>query len=294
MNKELHSGEHHVPFSHFVAAIAVQLTLALGVFRLLDAKEFLAEAHHPAGIVLWTVLLGLPISLFEYLYHRYLLHSSVLPFLGAMHSAHSKHHSLTSVKAPVTPREPARLVEVKSDYPVEEQDQEESMMFPLWAVSAFYVVFLLLLGLPLKLITGSQPAVMAVLFSVTLYYCFYEIWHAILHLPFEKFWRPFMNRRGTRGVAKRMYGFHLMHHWRPTANLAIVGFWGIALWDHAFRTHHRPDRMPLDGAEVNYHDATLVKPRWPIALLDRWQAVLYKRSRAIERSLLALINRGRQ
>jgi hypothetical protein len=88
-----------------------------------------------------------------------------------------------------------------------------------------------------------------------------------------------------------MYGFHLMHHWRPSANLAIVGFWGVAIWDHAFLTHRRSERIPLNGSEVNYHDAKLRKPLWPIALFDRWQAGLYRTSRSIERFLARIFLR---
>jgi hemolysin III len=246
---------------------------------------FAHETAQPLKIVLWTLVLGIPLSLFEYLYHRYLLHSAVLPFLGAMHHAHSTHHGLTSVKAPVTPKEPLKLVPVASDYPVEEEHQEDSMMFPLWSISIFFVIFFAFLGLPLKLIFPNEPILFALSMAVTLYYCAYEIWHAILHLPFEKFWKPLIEARWSKGITKRMYSFHLMHHWRPTSNLAVVGFWGIALWDHAFRTHRRPERLPLDGAQVTYMDAKLEKPLIPIALLDKWQPHMYKASRAVERYL---------
>ena len=37
-------------------------------------------------------------------------------------------------------------------------------------------------------------------------------------------------------VWRHIYGFHLMHHWRPVSNLAVVGFWGFAIWDHIFHT----------------------------------------------------------
>ena len=55
------------------------------------------------------------------------------------------------------------------------------------------------------------------LLSVTAYYCAYEVWHAVLHLPFERFWRPAMASRVLGHMVRRMYGFHLMHHWRPGA-----------------------------------------------------------------------------
>lgn len=273
--------------------MAVQLAAALGLIALIVPTAFSHEAHQPWRLVLWTAMFGVPLSLFEYMYHRYLLHSAVLPFMSAMHRAHSTHHGLTYVKAPVTPREPYKLVEVTSEFPVEEEHQEESMMFPLWSLPIFIAVFMLLMGVPLKLLFPAQPVLISLTLAVTLYYCSYEVWHAILHLPFERFWQPLLEGRVTKRLFKRLYGFHLMHHWRPTSNLAIVGFWGVALWDYAFRTHRRPERLPLDGAEVNYNDARLAKPLWPIALLDRWQAGLYKASRATER-FLARVFLGRR
>ena len=235
--------------------------------------------------------MGLPLSLFEYFYHRYLLHSAVLPFMAAMHRAHSTHHGLTYVKAPVNPKEPARLVEVKSEFPVLEEHQKESMMFPFYSLPIFVAAFLILFALPLKLLFKGEPIILSLMFSVTAYYVAYEVWHAILHLPFERFWQPMLEGRFTKRLFKRLYSFHLMHHWRPTSNLAIVGFWGVAVWDYAFKTHRRPERLPLNGAEVNYHDASLARPLWPIALLDRWQAGSYKASRRFERFMFRVFLR---
>jgi hemolysin III len=283
---------HRVPFGRFFLAVGVQFAAMIALISLVLPGAFRQEISQPWMIVLWTFLLGIPLSLFEYLYHRYLLHSAVLPFLGAMHRAHSTHHGLTAVKAPVTPKEPEKLVPVTSEFPVEEEHQEESMMFPLWSIPIFYGVFLILLALPLKLIFPSAPILVSLILNVTLYYIGYEVWHAILHLPFERFWKPMLEGRMGR-LFKRMYSFHLMHHWRPTSNLAVVGFWGIALWDHVFRTHRRPERLPLDGAEVSFDDARLKRPLWPIAMLDRWQAGLYKWSRRVEAFLAKVFLRRR-
>lgn len=280
-----------MPFVRFFLSIGLQLAAILALFALVANRIFLAEIGNPWLLIAWTFGLGLPLSLFEYFYHRYLLHSAVLPFMASMHRAHSTHHGLTSVKAPVLPSEPAKLVPVKSEFPIVEDHQEESMMFPFWSMPIFIAVFLLLLGIPLKLLMPSQPILIALIAAVTLYLIAYEVWHAVLHLPFERFWEPFLKGRWTRGIAKHMYGFHLMHHWRPSSNLAIVGFWGVALWDHIFLTHRRPERMPLDGAEVNYFDAKLRRPLWPISLLDRWQAPVYKASRSTERFLARIFLR---
>lgn len=281
-------------YGRFFVAVILQLALAVWVFSQIAPGAFRAELNSGFGaIALWTLLLGIPMSLFEYLYHRYLLHSAVLPFLGEMHKAHSTHHGLTYVKAPVTPHEPARLVEVKSAYPVEEEHQEDSMMFPLWSLSIFFVVFLILFAWPLKAIFPSQPVILGTIFSVFAYYVAYEVWHAILHLPYERFWKPVMDGRYTSKLFRRMYSFHLMHHWRPTSNLAVVGLWGIAVWDHLFRTHRRPGRLPLNKATVTFEDAVLPKPVWPISMLDKWQPGMYKGSRAIERFLARIFLRKR-
>lgn len=285
MNTESEHPEHRVPFTKFFIVMALEIAAMIGIYAYLFPNAFASESSRPWMVLLWAVLLGVPLSLFEYLYHRYLLHSAVLPFMAVMHRDHSLHHSLTAVKAPVTPHEPAKLVEVRSEFPVEEEHQEEAMMFPLWSLPVFVAIFLILIALPLKLIFPAQPIYLSLVISVIVYYMSYEVWHAILHLPFERFWKPALENRATKRLAKNMYSFHLMHHWRPTANLAIVGFWGIALWDHAFRTHRRPENLPLNGAEVNYHDAKLAKPLWPIAMLDRWQSGFYKGSRSLERFL---------
>ena len=152
------------------------------------------------------------------------------------------------------------------------------MMFPLYSGLIFVAVFTAFLGIPLKFLIPGQPVIVSLMFAVMLGYSGYEVWHALLHLPFDRFWAPKMKYP----IVRRIYGFHLMHHWRPTSNLAVVGFWGVALWDHVFGTHHRPERMPLNKAQVSYVDSHFRRPRWPISQMDRWQGGLARTSRRIE------------
>jgi hypothetical protein len=274
-----------MPFGAFFLSTFAQLAMALIIFWLFFPDAFAHEMSRPWHVVMWTALIGIPLSLFEYLYHRYLLHSAVLPFLGSMHRAHSHHHGLTNVKAPVTPNEPATLVPVENEYPIEHEHQEESMMFPAYAATIFFVIFLLLIGLPLKLIFPAAPIVSGTLFCVTLCYGGYEVWHAITHLSFDRFWKPAMKKRGIGKMMRHAYGFHLMHHWRPTCNLAVVGLWGVAVWDYAFGTHRRPENLPVGGGEVRYIDAELKKPRFPIGLLDKAGKKCHKAARTLEQKL---------
>lgn len=289
------SGHHHhdhdhahprMPFGKFFVINGGWLAVILGLYYLIAPQSLSFEMRQPGSILLWMVLLGIPYSLFEYFYHRYLLHSAVLPFIGSMHRAHREHHGLTYVKAPVSKKEPEKMVPVDSEYPILHEHQEAHMMFPWYSLPIFQGIFLATLAVPLKLIFPGQPIVLALLLSVTLYYSFYELWHGVLHLPDEKVWIPLMKREDIVGkVVRHIYSFHLMHHWRPSSNVAIVGFWGFAIWDYVFRTHHRPTHIPLNGEEVNFKDADMKKPIWPVSQLDRLQGPLYKWSRRTEQKL---------
>jgi hemolysin III len=273
-----------------ISVTLLQLALALGAFWLIAPARFAQEMSSWWVLALWVVGIGVPLSLFEYLYHRYLLHSAVLPFMKVMHEEHAHHHGLTAVKAAVSPKDPEKTAPVKSEYPIEKKSQEKFMMFPWFSISIFFGLFLVMLALPLYFIFPGQPVIAAVLISSTLYYLSYEIYHAILHLPYEGHWRQGVEGK-FKAIIRPMYSFHLMHHWRPTANLAIVGLWGFALWDRVFNTFHRPHNLPVNKAMVNWADANIGKPYWPISMFDTWQAKLYKWSRKTERSLLGIFGK---
>ncbi len=283
-----HEKPHLFPFASFFFWTGLQFAAVLLLFRYGFPQMWAAETTKPWSIVLWTFLMGLPMSAFEYFYHRYLLHSAVLPFLGSMHRAHSTHHGLTAVKAPVSAKEPSKLVPAINEYPVEEAHQEESMMFPVYSITVFYALFGVLFALPFKLLFPAEPILMAVIFAVTAQYAGYEIWHAITHLPYERFWKPLLEGKRSRRIARRIYSFHLMHHWRPSCNLAVVGFWGFAIWDYAFRTHRRPVRIPIPGEAVSYVDVSLKKPVFPVSALDKVSGPLYKASRRLENKLASV------
>jgi hemolysin III len=284
---EIAPEEIRTPVLRFTLITVLELAVALGIFYWIAPNVFRDELGHPWAILGWILVFGLPMSLFEYLYHRYLLHSSILPFMASQHRAHRTHHGLTNVKAAVTPVEPEKLANVESKYPILEPEQEESMMFPWYALPIFYVIFLGLLA-PTKLLFPGSPIILSVIIATTLYLVGYEMWHAILHFPYNRFWKPLMQSRKVGKVTKYVYSFHLMHHWRPTTNLAVVGYWGIALWDHVFRTHKRPEMLPLDRGKVRYVDCKISQPRWPISQIDKWEKPMYKFSRSLEGFLAKL------
>lgn len=282
MHIEDHDHEHRFHFTLNVVITLAQLGAAIGLFAWLLPQTFAVEAAGGWKILLWALAFGVPISLFEYLYHRYFLHSQVLPFLGHMHDSHVHHHSLTNVKAPVTPKDPEKLVPVESEYPIEHEHQEDSMQFPYFATSVFNLIFVGTIAVPMKLLFPNEPLVLGMLVAATSAYLAYELWHAVLHFPFKRYWKPAMAHRVWGRMVKRIYAFHLMHHLRPTCNLAVVGLWGWAVWDHLFKTHLRPVNLPLQGSKINFNDVRLDKPAWPIRFTDMCQKHMVRFARKVD------------
>lgn len=276
--------EHSIRFNffQFIVVTVAQLAVVLLAFHFLLPNLFVAELQNPTLLVGTAFVLGLPLSLFEYLYHRYLLHQAILPFMGIMHASHKEHHDLTNVKAPVVARNPDTLVPVNNRYAVESPEQEEAMMFPGYALSIFYSIFLILLALPLKLLFPQIPAILGTIGAVTCMYVGYEVWHAIQHFPYTRFWKPLLYDRPYSALIRRIYSFHLGHHFRPKSNLAVVGFWGWAVWDYMFGTHKRPLNLPLPGESVTWKDGELPKPRGLVKLLDTWQTPMFQWSRRVD------------
>ncbi len=283
------AGGPRFPLLKFSFAISGELVLAVGLFYLIAPTRFWYELAFGKWILAGLVFIQFFLSAFEYYYHRYLLHHAVLPFMAAQHRAHNTHHGLTKVTAPIDKDMPDFMAPVTSKYAVEEKEQEESMMFPLWSLPIFYAVFLIIFGGFFALINlsfpvaGHFPIVFSVILASTFHYCGYELWHAALHLPYEKFWKPRLYGHWYSKTLRRVYVFHVMHHFATGCNEAVVGFMGFALWDHAYRTHRRPMQMPLPGGKISYAEAQLPVPRWPISMLDAWRKPMYQGSRKIEK-----------
>jgi hypothetical protein len=171
-------------------------------------------------------------------------------------------------------------IPVANNYPIEETEQEASMHFPLYSLIIFQAVFGILLALPLKLLFPGAPVLLAAVTTITVYFVWYEVWHMIQHLPFTKFWKPLLDRSA---MVRWVYNFHLVHHFRQNLNMAVVGFYGVAIWDHVFRTCYRMRTLPVKGARVELEDATRkLKPRFPISKVDSWRSSMERWSRKVE------------
>ncbi|CAN5161493.1 hypothetical protein BH11PAT4_BH11PAT4_4830 [soil metagenome] len=278
--------EVHFPFVPFVVSVVVNTAAAALLYYLIAREVFIGEMSTSWLVVLmWMAVIGLPLSLFEYLYHRYLLHSAVFPFMKSMNRSHDHHHELTDVKPDFKPTAVGEdgLYPVESKYPIESEAQEESMHFPLYSLIIFQAVFGILLALPLKLMFPGAPVLLGTLLTVTVYFVSYEVWHMIQHLPYTKFWVPRLYQSRFKKAWQRVYVFHLMHHYMTNVNMAVVGYYGIALWDHVFNTCYRMEELPVKGARVALGSLKYKPtPRWPVRLVDSWKGPMYKWSRKVE------------
>jgi len=204
-------------------------------------------------------------SFVEFFFHRYLLHTIFWQRLQGLALKHRKHHKLTHVKVLDTPTDELGRSPVRFLYPITEEHQVESSAFPGWALVAFWGVFTPVIAL-LQVSMPTLPWVTAGYLAVTWSFWLYEVRHAVEHLDYEKFWRPKIERSRT---VRRIYGFHLMHHWSVNVNEAIGGFFGLPLPDLLFGTYHVPEALPLPGDYIAKNDLIAPAPCRFISWLDQ-------------------------
>lgn len=208
----------------------------------------------------------LGLCFFEWVFHRYILHSITLPWLAWFARGHRSHHGLTPIKLQAAAPGSDRYV--LNRYPIVEETQHEDSAFPWYSILGFWAFFtpLLLLvqwALPnAPVLVGSYTAIA---FSMVLY----EILHAIEHYPYE-WWKSATEHPRFGGFWSKFYGFHHMHHANISCNEAISGFFGLPIADWLFGTYHQPKELLLEGRVATARDfAVSPPPRW-VQWLDAW------------------------
>jgi len=261
----------HVEFAHgnFLVSVILQTAVwMVGNFFLWRwLRPDIAEAQITSTF--WAVLgcftiLHAFMGLFEYFFHRYVLHSVFWRPLGPMKRKHTEHHSLTHVRELKHKQDDEGNVEVRNCYPIVTPEQIESSAFPGYALVSFLLVFsgpliavqLLLPGLPILL-----AGYLAVVFS----YALYEVKHAVEHNDYYSFWKPRIERSR---FFRSWYAFHLMHHSRIRVNQAIGGVFALPIWDWVFGTYFIPEHLPLPEATVPPESQVPPEPRRIIRWLD--------------------------
>ena len=212
----------------------------------------------------------------EFVFHRYVLHKPVVPFLSRFYKQHTLHHSLTRIGKRFTSA--GREVPfVENIYPVTEPEQGEASFFPWYTLAIFGAIVTPLLAL-LTWIAPAYPwffgGYAALAFSLALY----EIFHAIEHWAFER-WAPLIEHRSFGWFWRKVYSFHLRHHAVIDCNEAISGFFTLPVFDWVFGTFLLPKSLYADGSEWTPAEFTSPRPRALIRWCDAQTDALVKRRR---------------
>ncbi|MGH7995560.1 MAG: PAQR family membrane homeostasis protein TrhA [Opitutaceae bacterium] len=265
-------GSHPEAFSLPLFLFTVLATFAVlaGLLRLLLPAVWSGQwAASPAAWVAAFLLLSMLNCFVEYFFHRYVLHTSALPFLRLFYRQHTLHHALTHI---VRKRRTGGggFFFVENRFPIVEPEQGEASFFPWYSFGAFALIVAPLLG-ALQWLWPSFPWFLAGFAALALSLLLYEVLHAINHWPLEK-WQPLIEHPRWGRFWRPAYSFHLRHHAVPDCNESISGWFGLPVADWVFRTCVIPRTVYADGEEWDAEEFRHPRPRWPIAQLDAWSA----------------------
>jgi hemolysin III len=269
-------------FAFTVLASLAGLTLLLWLFA--PAMVWHAQvASHWWQYLATFLLLHLFMCFVEYVFHRYVLHRPVVPFLSRFYRQHTHHHNLTRIGSRRTPggRE---LVCVENRYPITEPEQGEASFFPWYTMLIFAFILTPLFAL-LQWLVPSWPWFAGGLGALTLSLSLYEVFHAIEHWPFEV-WAPLVESRRLGWFWKHIYSFHLRHHAAIHSNEAISGFFTLPVADWVFGTAVFPKDLYRNGEKWLEENFANPRPIWLIRLTDRFVDWLVKRRREKSARLL--------
>ncbi len=128
----------HFPFTIFTLQVAAQVALMLAAFRYgLPGLWHKQIASGWPGVLGAFLLVHLFACFFEYFFHRYILHTIFVYPLHPFARKHRVHHALTKVVRTSPKDGGPRLVENR--YPLMEQEQLQSAVFPAYALVAFFL-----------------------------------------------------------------------------------------------------------------------------------------------------------
>ncbi len=201
----------------------------------------------------------------EYIFHRYVLHKPVVPFLSRFYKQHTLHHSLTRIGKRFTAA--GRAVPfVENIYPVTEPEQGEASFFPWYTLLVFAAILTPLFAV-LQWVAPSFPWFFAGFAALAFSLALYEIFHAIEHWAFER-WAPLIEHPRFGFFWRKVYSFHLRHHAVIDCNEAISGFFTLPVFDWVFGTFILPKSLYVDGAEWTATEFTSPRPRALVRWLD--------------------------
>ncbi len=249
----------------FLFTVAVSLAGLVGLFWLLaPASVWRAQVGATAlAFAAAFLVVHLGTCFMEYVFHRYVLHKPVVPFLSRFYRQHTLHHSLTRIGKRYT-ASGREVPFVENVYPVVTPEQGEASFFPWYTLVAFAAIVTPFLAL-LQWIFPALPWFFGGFAALAFAMALYEIFHAIEHWSFER-WAPLIEHPTFGGFWRKVYSFHLRHHAVIDCNEAISGFFTLPVFDWVFGTFILPKTLYTDGSEWKATEFT--SPR-PCALI-RW------------------------
>lgn len=264
MSHSVTSADKIQKFSFLIFTITILSSVAvyLTAFALIAPAvwQIGLQASFTSHIVVF-LLCHLGYGLFEHPFHRYVLHSPLIPGLSRFFKSHTMHHGLTSITW--------REIGVRNFYPIIIEKQHEASFFPWYS----YLVFILVATPFLILVQWIFPSApiflggaLALAWSISLY----EILHAIEHKDFDTVWLPKLEHRNPylRKFWRIAYSFHLRHHADIKCNEGISGFFGIPIADFLLGTWINPTTLYTHGSIVDKKEFESPTPVFFIRLLD--------------------------
>lgn len=222
------------------------------------------------------LLISLVNCFVEYFFHRYVLHTPLIPLVSRLYRQHTLHHGLTRI-ARKRGTDGRGFLFIENKFPIVEPEQGEASFFPWYSMAIFALLLSPLLA-GLHFLFPSFPWFLGGFIALAVSLSLYEVLHAINHWPFEQ-WAPLIGHPRWGRFWQPLYAFHLRHHAVTDCNESISGFFGLPLADWTFGTCVLPQTIYADGEEWTPDKFLSPKPCAPIKYLDKWADAVVQRRR---------------
>lgn len=292
MIKRVERGKKDKPFSYVLFGTIIAFWLLFFnvlMFTLYFFEPNVWRVQYTSGFVAFVVpfvLFHLFNSLVEWIFHRYILHSPLIPYILAKKPANtdslkariatffynlyekhdSIHHMKTGIFARVKSEGSEQLI-VKNIYPIVKEMQHEASYFP-WATFFYFAVFTAPLFGIVQFLFPELPILSAGLCALAFSLTLYEVRHAMDHWSDERLEKWFFRWPIIGPWIKERFKFHRGHHADIWRNMGISCFFLIPLWDIIFRTHAKAESFYEDGSNVITAEFEKPTPVWFVRRLD--------------------------
>lgn len=269
MSHHHHGGKAESKFSVTLFAITVVLSVAgaCGILALIAPGVWKAQLAAPGWSLAVVFLLAHGCAAFvEFVFHRYVLHAPLIPFLSYFYKQHTLHHALTRVgyQKSKKGRENVPYL-VENLYPIEHEKQYEASYFP-WYTFAVFAALGCLVMVPVQLLLPTHPIFLGGFLAIAWSLSLYEIIHAIEHLP-QTTWDRLVAQPRMGRFWRKAYAFHLRHHADIRCNEAISGVFALPVPDWIFGTYVDPETLYTHGRTAEPKEFVSPRPRFAII---RW------------------------